>query len=79
MEPLAGDIFTGTKGHLPNRCVRPNAARESDFPSRPTCWARTYSMPKASHPSFTAANGSNSPHQFVHETTNITNGSVTLR
>jgi hypothetical protein len=79
--PLAGDIFTGTKGHLPNQftyAVGFDAGVGKRFSFAADVLGQEIFHAEGVTPiTFTAANGSKfADTGFVRETTNISNGSV---
>jgi hypothetical protein len=79
--PLAGDIFTGTKGHLPNQftyAVGFDAGVGKRFSFAADVLGQEIFHAEGVTPiTFTAANGSKfADTGFVRETTNTTNGSV---
>jgi hypothetical protein len=79
--PLAGDIFTGSKGHLPNQfeyAVGFDAGLGKKFSFAADVLGQDIFHAQGVAPyTFTAANGTQFPdNSFVQETANIVNGSV---
>ena len=79
--PLAGDIFTGSKGHLPNQfeyAVGFDAGLGKKFSFAADVLGQDIFHAQGVAPyTFTAANGTQFPdNNFVQETANIVNGSV---
>ena len=79
--PLAGDIFTGTKGHLPNQfeyAVGFDAGVSKKFSFAADVLGQDIFHAQGVTPStFTAANGAQfADNNFIQETANIVNGSL---